>query len=96
MCVLPVKSPTRVEIADLVPKTKGDERKPQCQHCETGHRECQYDARQGSGGETASEFRFTSDHVWLDTPSESESFHHRTFNTQRILRHQYSQICTLS
>ncbi|CAM1502646.1 Fc.00g074220.m01.CDS01 [Cosmosporella sp. VM-42] len=58
----------------------GDERKPQCRHCEIGRRECRYDAadnstRQADGFGINGAFQFSSDHVWLDTPSEVTFIH---------------------
>jgi hypothetical protein len=53
---------------------KGDERKPQCRHCEKSGRECEYDcdiksSRRNSNGVNGG-FHFSPDHVWLNTPSE--------------------------
>ncbi|PTB66646.1 hypothetical protein BBK36DRAFT_1118263 [Trichoderma citrinoviride] len=56
---------------------KCDERKPQCRHCEVGHRSCEYDIVDNSShrGDGNGLFQFSADHVWLDTPSEVTFIH---------------------
>ncbi|KAJ2968180.1 hypothetical protein NQ176_g9304 [Zarea fungicola] len=57
---------------------KCDEKKPTCRHCEIGYRDCQYDfAIQSSTGPSLADgrFQFSSEHVWLDTPSQVTFVH---------------------
>ncbi|UKZ54297.1 hypothetical protein TrVGV298_008105 [Trichoderma virens] len=55
----------------------GDERKPQCRHCEISRRDCEYEVLDNSAQREDGNglFQFSADHVWLDTPSEITFIH---------------------
>ncbi|KAF3076269.1 hypothetical protein CFAM422_001814 [Trichoderma lentiforme] len=55
----------------------GDERKPQCRHCEISRRVCEYEALDNSALREDGNglFQFSADHVWLETPSEITFVH---------------------
>ncbi|PMD48157.1 hypothetical protein L207DRAFT_505204 [Hyaloscypha variabilis F] len=66
---------------------KCDERKPQCQHCIIGQRDCYYEDKDKSirrGGEfgALNTFNFSADHVWLDIPAEVKFIHEASTNSE--------------
>ncbi|KAI1612927.1 fungal-specific transcription factor domain-containing protein [Exophiala viscosa] len=57
---------------------KCDEKKPECRNCEIGLRECQYDSVADTAlqlGNVDSKFRFSAEHVWLETPAKVTFVH---------------------
>ncbi|EGR51027.1 uncharacterized protein TRIREDRAFT_104071 [Trichoderma reesei QM6a] len=65
------------EVYRRVRTDEGDERKPQCRHCEVGHRDCEYEFLDNSSHHEDGNrlFHFSADHVWLKTPPEIRFVH---------------------